>query len=504
MTPDFDLLRRGNIVAWIAAVTITFVGLTPAMTSPVLGDDLVVIAEGFAERTSGQGVLGYAASYADQMIAGGHVLPVGGFFSAVQVSVVEFLSRTGIPVSLTWGITRVALIVGSLVALAVSVSFWLNRLVGRSSGSFGVNSLVVFLLSSSVFIGTVQIHGAWSQDPVLSYALASWGTPALGLIYFLLAGVLLRKRTPSLLLIGLVILGLVGVLLYEPFIVAVGAAYVAVLLQVILSQPERAQWVRLALFTGVTLVVCASFALIQAWRVSQPSEYNGTQVGFRDMIIPTWVTGFLSSVPLTSTPLALRETPPLGGFPLLVVVPILISLVLALGAYRIVRRGDGFQVNARAATPPAVFLLLLWAGTALVFATSSKYQLEIGTQLGRTYLFYATGALAFCGLATIGLLWLAPYSRAVFPVFVVIVISIAGWQWSVNARSLGSIEDTYGWTRIAADSLSKTIDVEERCRVFERISQRDIPVFYRDGVASSLSDVYKYRFGLRYCEASFD
>ncbi len=504
MTPNFDLLRRGNIVAWIAAVTITFVGLTPAMTSPVLGDDLVVIAEGFAERTSGQGVLGYAASYADQMIAGGHVLPVGGLFSAVQVSVVEFLSRTGVSVSLAWGISRVTLIVISLIALAVAMGYWLSRDGARRRNSFNTGSLLAFLLASSLFIGTIQIHGAWSQDPVLSYALASWGTPALGLTYFLLAGVLLRKRTPSLLLIGLVVFGLVGVLLYEPFIVAVGAAYVAVLLQVMLSQPERAQWLRLALFTGVTLVVCASFALIQAWRVSQPSEYSGTQVGFRDMIIPTWVTGFLSSVPLTSTPLALRETPPLGGFPLLVVVPILISVVLALGAYRIVRKGDGFQVNARAATPPAVFLLLLWAGTALVFATSSKYQLEVGTQLGRTYLFYATGTLAFCGLATVGLLWLAPLSRAVFPVFVVVLISIAGWQWSVNARSLGSIEVTYGWTRIAADSLSKTVDVEQRCWLFERISQRDIPAFYRDGVASSLTDVYEYRFGLPYCEASVE
>lgn len=499
MKSSIDSRRRRYLLGWLAAVSLTFVGLIPTVVSPVLGDDLVVIAEGFAARTSGQSVAQYATSYAELMIAGGHVLPVGGFLTALQVSLVEILSRTGLSVSIGWGLSRVTLIIASLVALAVTLAFWMSRVIDRpSKSSFGANSLLVFLLSSSVFIGTLQIHGAWSQDPVLSYALASWGTPALGLIYFLLAGALLRKRNPILLLTGLVTLGIVGFLLYEPFIVAVGAGYVAVLLQVLLSQPNRAQWVRLGLFTGVTLIVSGLFALVQAWRLTQPSDYSGTQAGFRDMIIPTWITGFLSSVPLASTPLALQETELIAA-PIYIFGPILVSLLLALGAYRMLRSPGGLQLTTRSAIPPATFLLLLWAGTSLMFATSSKYQLEIGTQLGRTYLFYATGTLAVCGLIAIVLLWLAQrHTRAVIALVVVLVV-VAGFQWSINARAMKSIENTYGWTRTAADSLVEPIDVESRCSVTERLQESDIPEFYRRGTINGLTSTFRNQFAQSYC-----
>lgn len=494
---------RRLFVGWAVALLMTFLGLIPTMIAPVLGDDLVVLAEGFAARTSGDSPVRYALDYAQLMIAGGHVLPVGGFLSALQVSLVEVMSRTGLSVSLVWGATRVLLMIGGLVALAFTLGYWINQ-VSRSShpSRISQHSLVVYLLASAMFIGTLQVHGAWSQDPVLSYALASWGTPLLGLLFFLVASAIFFGRNEVVLLPVLLALGVVGVLLYEPFVVAIGASLAALFAHVLLSRSGREERVQFVKVVLVSACVLLCFLLIQVWRISQPSEYSGTQPGFADLILPTWVTGFLSSVPFVSASLAVQQPSPGDNQLTSLAVPVISSLSLAVIAMVTVRRTFGQTITLRVLVPPVVFLLLLWAGTALVFATSSKYQMEIGTQLGRTYLFYATGALAVGGLVALVVLWLSPRSHFVFPIFAVAITLAAALQWTLNARTLGTIEEMYGWTRSAADSLERLGPLEERCAIVQRLEQDDIPDFYRTGVIGGLNATYDQQFRTDYCPAA--
>ena len=485
---------------WPIAVGLTLVGLLPTMVAPVLGDDLVVITDGFAARTSGESTLDYALDYADQMIAGGHVLPVGGFLSALQVSVVEVLSRTGLSVSLSWGLARGVLIVSSLVTLAFTLGYWIDR-VSQRPGSPRIiqHALAVYLLASAVLIGTLQIHGAWSQDPVLSYALASWATPLLGFVFFTVASAILFGGRAIVLGPPLLVLGLVGVLLYEPFVIAIGASVASQLVYLLVSRPEKRELLQFVKVTLIAALAIAFFLLAQIWRISQPSDYAGTQPGFADLIVPTWATSFLSSVPFTSIPLALEQTSPVKTFPALLAVPAIAAVALAVIAMLMLRKGSYQEVSLRSLSPPVVFLVLLWAGTSLIFATSSKYQMEIGTQLGRTYLFYATGSLAFSGMTALLILLLRSRSRLVLPGFLVGVTLASGIQWTVNAQTLNSIEDMYGWTRSAANSLADLAPLDERCVIVRRLQQGDIPDFYRSGVLSGLEVTYQERFKAEYC-----
>lgn len=475
-------------------------GLIPTMIAPVLGDDLVVLVEGFAARTSGDSPFRYALDYAQLMIAGGHVLPVGGFLSALQVSLVEVMSRTGLSVSLVWGATRALLMIGSLVALAFTLGFWISRF-SRSSGlaRIATHSLVIYLLASAVFIGTLQLHGAWSQDPVLSYALASWGTPLLGVLFFLIASAIFFGRNEVALFPVLLVVGVVGILLYEPFIVAIGASIAALFTHVLLARSGRAERVQFVKVVLISAIVPVCFLVIQVWRVSQPSDYSGTQPGFADLILPTWVTGFLSSVPFASAALAFQQPSPAGAQLVWLAVPVISSLLLTVIAMVMVRGTVRQTMTLRVVAPPVIFLVLLWSGTALIFATSSKYQMEIGTQLGRTYLFYATGALAVGGLVALVVVSLSPRSHFVLPTFLVVITVAAALQWSLNARALGTIEEMYGWTRDAADSLERLVPIEERCAIVQRLAQDDIPDFYRTGVINGLNATYDQRYKTEFC-----
>jgi hypothetical protein len=497
---------RTAALLWALALVISFFGLSKLVPVGLIGDDFVVYMQGLAQLWSKDSFGSYIASNLSDLTTGNHVLPVAALFWAIYVRGAELLSHTPLSVSESWGVFRVASIVIAEIAAAFFMASW-GRLSRLSFGFLRRSTLSYFLIISCVTLATIQIHAVWSNDPVISYSLASWGTAVFAFLYGGAIARILTTRQSKLWLWGLAlpVFGILGVLSYEMMLGAIAAGGISIVVYIVLNFRNRPSWIRLAwLATGVAIPF-VTLAFTQWLRWQQPQTYAGTTGGYAALVIPVFKTGVLGSVPLSSGSLAIQYG---EGFPprLLDVLLPLIAILLLLGFLYLINRPimtartKTVSFSLPALLSQVAFLLALWCVSTLIFAASSKYQVEIGQTIGHVYLFYSVGLLSVSCLLVIGFLIIGGRTKVSFVlVALVVLIPLAIIQGGFNSRSLQVLDRDMTWTKVLADQLGEPGTESERCTAFGEIAVRELPDWYSSGLIAGIESAYQNRYGQEFC-----
>ena len=477
----------------MAAITVVILGLVPILGTPPLGDDPITIAQGLG-RLWGLGGLPQAAwESAAAAMTGDHVLPVGGAVTALEVFLLGTLMNLGIPLTVAWGVLRVVMIVSTLLSFSWALCLMLFRGAARNRMSRDGAVLAYFILTSGCFFALMQVHAPYSQDPVLAYGISSWFALTLSFLYLgLLSSFLEKPQGGAIYLLSAAAVGLLGSFTYEPVAIAVGISVVMALLWIRAPSVRGRLKPRVLVVAFTSMLVLLVFAAGQLWRLSQPLEYTGTTPGFLKMALPTWINSMVGIAPLMTWDLV-----PDSG----------ISTVMA--AFYFILCGALILVGVRLARgakrPPAwtifqtVTLLWLFVGTTVaLYAVSSKYQLEIGTELGKTYLFYGLGLIVLSGSLAVVLHMIAGRSRVELLAAPLLAV-LAFTQWTLNSKALTAVEQEWSWTRPLLDSLDGDSNANERCELVEDLRSREVPVFFLSGVDEGMTRAYLGRYSEPYC-----
>lgn len=487
--PTSTTRSKFRFLYWGGAVSALVAGLLPIASTPLLGDDAVLLATGARALRIDGSLLGYISETVTVSTSGNHVLPLGGLITSLVVAFTIALVDAGVGSLAVWGGIRLALVVAALFAAAWAAAQLL------APGDAGAqkrrrSDLVfqIFVLSGAVFLATMQIHGLWSQDPLLAYSLASWLTPTLVFATF---GALMRslwaERPVGWWLLAFV-LSLTGPFVYEPFVVGLLATIpvLALCFRGAFSLGQlRAR--RLVTFSIVGLSTGA-FLAGQAWRLAQGTDYSGTTGGFAQMVFPVWQTAVLGYLPLTNTHLTLSLAPDYGfSVGLVVWIAVMITALVLLWHFG---RGPSLERY----WPPiglfSFFCLLFALGAAGLIALSEKYQLEIGREIGRTYLFYGIGLLGIATTAALLGQLLPAHKTGVLLGVLCLLLPLGTVQWVINSRQMSAIEDVSGWTRNISSALDNRLPSTALCFLDEKLNDPSVPSFYRNSITADLSQLY--------------
>ena len=473
------------------AISLGFVGFLPIAVTPLVGDDTVVLAHGIAQLQDISQVPAYFLDSILVSVSSAHVLPFGGVFTSLYVSVTYLLTVFGLPPSLSWGLIRIATVMFAVWSLTYAVIRILRSqglLVGQSQRRWAHLSL--FSLGLGIVIATTQIHALWSQDPMLAYAIAAWLTPALlGLTIALSATYIGDARSRPGLFVGVVALGIVGVFTYEPFVVGWVAALIPLLLLRAPAVSVRVRRLR-KLWLGIAQsIILLLWAGAQLWRLAQPQTYDGTSVGFAQMVIPVWINGLLSSVPLSNAVLTqelVGDTP--INWP---AVLISTSAAVALAAGGLYARGRFPTLGAKAIAPFIAFLILYAVGVIGLYSLSSKYQMELGNRVGSVYLFYAVSLVAIALVISMCMAFLGLRNRVVTFGFVSLLLVVAVLQWSLNSKSLTELNSEWAWTSGVVNSLVESPPEDERCDLVRNFGVPWMSDDFRSALFEAVESVYR-------------
>ena len=472
-----------RVFLWLGSLVLTFLGLYWVVLAPIVGDDLVFVTfGGLGTLWSDEGLSGLVRLWWEASVGSNHVTPLNGLVYVVQVLAISTLPHLGIPIAWAWGAFRLFWILLSLLAASWMLKEWFHYIAGRSK-SDKLPLLVFFAGVSAVFMAMIQLRALWSNDSVLSYSVAAWLTAALA---FLFLGLIPRIfENPNALSWKLIFLAafiaITGILIYELMIVAIASGAFAILAVWFLDRKEFG-WRQLIFPMGIAIILPTFiFLLTQYARTFWPSWYSGTQTGYADWVIPVTIYAVLNTFPLTNLSKALAniDQPIINvAFVAAVVVSVVGLFALFLWQLKKSRLPPGKPANRRVWVRTFVFLLTLffmWVGSALVFAVSAKYQVELGTELGTTYLHYSFGILSLTLIIVTTLLLAWSFARWIGWILIVAIALIALAQASTNSIVFNQLNLEKSWTRDLASSQAAGYSLVARCELDRKLQESSLP-----------------------------
>ena len=487
------MTRGKQALLWAGALALVSLGLLPLLGTPPIGDDPITIAEGVGRLWGSGSVLSSLWEATSAALVGSHVLPIGGLTTALEILAFDGLVSLGVAPTIAWGLLR-----GLQIILTLLVFSWtLSHLLFRRDSDNGFNRstavLTYFVLTSGWFFALMQIHAPFSQDPILAYAVSSWFALCLAFLYLgLIATYLNRPQGGQRYLALAAAVGLLGIFTYEPVAIAVGVSVVMAAFWFWSPAERKCTRDRVSAVVVTAVALLLVFAAAQIWRLSEPAEYAGTAPGFLKMILPTWMNSILGFAPLTTLGLV-PEAESRGTLALAYAV--LASLLILIGFW--LGRSLGRPLGWVALQ--AVLVMLIFTGlTVALYASSRKYQLEIGSDVGKTYLFYALGLTVVAGCLAV-LCHMVAGRRVLEVLLVICATALAFSQWTLNAKALAAVEQEWSWTRPLINSLTRQGTAVERCRLLLDLRAREMPPFFRNGVEDGLERAYRGRYAQSFC-----
>lgn len=429
-----------------------------------------------------------------------HLNPLGGAFTATHVWIVNQLSlRTPLSINDAWGLIRIVWLTSAIL----SATWCLGRLSRLLSYSLPGPFVLVFILTSSL-----QVHGYWSNDPVVAFPVASWAFCILGLLYLgaLFATLDAEPRSRRIWTVVLLLCSFAGILTYELFAAFLAASF-SVQVGCVLIRRTTLRRISMTLIMG-TLVPGAFLLVTQIARLAGGSSYSGTAVSFESQRLPiVALAAVVSSVPLAATKLTLTVLPNSPIDP-----GLLIFFLLGAGALVVLslltQRANG-QVPTRSRLMYPVVLagfIMLWISSTLIVVATPKYQGELGGVVGRVYLNYAPSwlAIGFVIHILIGLSihrWGIKALRLAVGVLLIVGITQA---WA-NSRHLQILEADSSWSSsLLVDLKSAPLENETRCRNVDRLFTLPLPPYYQSEILDGLQLSYSGPWGIPYCDFRLD
>jgi len=496
-------LHRPRLGLALLGTALLAVGAVPGAQVPIIADDFQALQQTYA--VSGGSLLEAVRFGVDQGRLGGHFNPVGqATGAAYHWSVYAVSARLN---SDPQNVDVLAGFVLLWLALAAAVAV-LHSALTRGAGKRTVPGYwSLFAASAAVTACTLQIHAPWSNDPVVSYAPAGYGSAALG---FGLLALVLRASDPRRgwsWTVAATALAITCVWYYEMLVAAIAASGVVLglLLLTARGQGARAERLRCSALLGAVVVLPAVQFLLSRRLVSEQTAaaaYEGTSVSVGAQALQTWVTGMLGTLPTAAWPFVLGETGGLHVTGAAIGLAALLFVGTAL-LLRLMRHQASEGPSTRRPAVMAVVGLLVFSGlSTATHSVTVKYIAEI-REVGNVYLFYAVGALVTAVLLGWWLLRATQSRRGravllgLAPVFGLLVLGQAAVNLAV-AREV-QVESTPWNGPLAAVSVEPGSDPAVRCDVLAAWRAEPWPGYYLNSVSDSVRANFERSFGKPFC-----
>lgn len=488
--PALGSVAKYPIIALTSAVS-----LWPLTRINPLADDLHLLAQGSGMMRQ-EGFSTVLKTWTEFDLSSAHLTPIGGFLTTVQVWVANQLAlRTPLSINDAWGLLRLAWLVGVILACVWCAGRFARFLSTSTPGPY---------LLAAVLLATLQVHGYWSNDPVVSFPVASWAFCIIGLLYL---GALVshlesmsihRKKWATL----ICVLALAGTLTYELFLSFVCAATVIYIGLVLTKRISFRELFPVAMF-GV-IVPGAFIVASQIARLSQGSNYSGTALSVNNgNVLVVAIVALLSSLPLASTHLTVNLLPRVE-FSISTFLFLFAGIVvLILASHLLDKRTEVSSVAPQKDARTIILgLFTLWLSSTMIIVATPKYQGELGGVLGRVYLNYGPAWIALSMSIAIVLAassFVRTRSRLQVGALSVVVLFGAVNSWA-NSQHVHILANDTSWSGpMLVDLESRPEANDNRCQNVDRLFTLPWPPYYQAEILEGLQLSYSGTWGVPYC-----
>jgi hypothetical protein len=479
--------------ALLSTFLLSVIFLWPLRTISPIADDLHLIAQGSGIMRQ-NGLWHVMDIWSDFSLTSAHLTPLGGIWTAFYVWITNQLAlRTPLTLVSAWGILRVL-----SIAFAIQSVLHLGRTITRRMALPETFNLILFL----VLLATIQVHGYWSNDPVVSFPVASWAFCIIG-FYFL--SFLIRSTNSEIwsekyYIYGTLILAVLGILTYELFLAFLVAGFFLIIWKVLHARTYRS--LDFSILVGAIIIPALLLVVGQLLRLSSGSSYSGTEISIQVNSLPKiFFIAAVSSLPFANYNLT-QQLLSNGAivsthfwFSLMILV-LLTGAIIKRTRYSVIPSSRGFTLSLILA------LVSLWLTATAVITVTPKYQAELNGILGKVYINYAPSWLAISILISIGIV-LIVNRQSVLITFTVLLLlpTLGGWQLANNLRQVSTLATDTEWSRPLFTLLESSIQQNpQRCLEIDVLFGMPLPEYYQTEIYSGLQDSYGGTYGVPYCD----
>lgn len=476
----------------LSTFLISVVFLWPLRTISPIADDLHLISQGSGMMRL-KGLRYVMDVWSDFSLSSAHITPLGGIWTSIYVWITNQLAiRTPLTLDSAWGILRVL-----SIAFAIQSVLHLGRTIARRLLLPGAFIYLVLL----VLLATIQVHGYWSNDPVVAFPVASWAFCILG-FYFLSS--LLRSTSTDMWPqkyhpYVTVLLALFGVLTYELFLTFLVAGFFIIIWNTIKTGKFRS--VHFVLLIGSVVTPALFLIVSQLIRLSSGSSYTGTEIALQGNSLPKiFFVATLSSLPLTN----LNLTQQLLSNGRVIASQFWISILVLVATAVAIGRRNQFskdQLSRSFIFPILAGLLSLWLTATALISVTPKYQSELNGVLGKVYVNYAPSWLAISLLISIGIVYVMSRQNRILSTFVLLILPLLGGiQVANNLRQVSTLSTDSAWSRPLFSNLETAIEQNsQRCTQVDLLFGMPLPEYYQNEIFDGIQNSYQGTNGVPYC-----
>lgn len=502
--PDISILSRIfsglNLLKTFLYMAYSTVLLFPILSTPLVADDFA--APFYQFHAAGFGITP-AVKYGWDSAYGGINFRILGspFGSLIHFFYVDLAGRFGIPISTSYFITKLGVYLGVGI-VAAWVCNQLLRLAGKRLSQW----TVLFVTSTVTFV-SLQNHALWSNDPVVSYPLAGFGSVILGLAvlgYSLKTAILgITSRRIAI----LSTLTTASVLYYEINVgMIMGIAPLFVIVALRRAADDQSLFFSKSKNLVFVSIPCVIPALVLLWgrnlSGSAAQLYGGTTIRLGIRSLHTFVNGMMSTLPGSAWVLS-KET--LGGSVRFIagVLPVVVLLILVVTWFLY---SEAHQAKQKRTFDGWLFatgliaLLIFWFIGVGLQSITMKVQDE-SPRIGYVYTYYAVGATVVALVVSMAILYFgSPLRMKTSTVVVAIVLTVvASCQLTVNWRLLDRMHAAFEPSRALIAAFSSQATVPYRCRALLDWSNGGWPDYYEVGMIAGLQDAYRHYHREEFC-----
>jgi hypothetical protein len=490
-------LSRAQIVRevwrWLAYIGLSALFLRPILTTAIFADDFV---NPFAQYAS----VGLSPSETihfawTQTNATGHFNYLGQLIGTIYTAVLLWIASVpGIRFSTMYALLKLFSFIG-VATMTAALLRETCRYIGREISLWRSQILVTVCLFS-----TLQIHIAWSNDPVGSYPLAGFVSALVGLAGFTATLVAVRYRVAWMPWLAAAV-GAFSVVYYEINAAVVAASVLLLVLHGVFVEPPSNRWKFARYAAPVAVVPLVLVLLLQRRAAPQSGNYGGTSFVLGKTMVRTYGKNLVSSLPTAAWGLT-REylDNPLQLRVVAVVTFTVVAAVLATLGSKFGLQGSSNSWSGRRVLCVVLPLCAYWAGATLIQSSTSKVQVEV-TRIGHVYNFYAIGAVVVALLMALAV-HLAPIERmkAVLPSIVVVFTMFALTQYMINWNLSSQFNATTVPNQRLLVAYSERWSMDERCEALTTWASGVWPEYYEAGMINGLQAAYQNFHGEPFCD----
>jgi hypothetical protein len=472
---------------------LSIVYLWPLRLVSPIADDLHLLAQG-SGLLRRKGLLHVVDVWSDLSITSAHLTPLGGVWTAVHVWLTNQMAlRTALQLDSAWGLLRII-----WIAIAIQSALHLARTLAKA---LSLPSTFNFLVLP-ILLGTIQVHGYWSNDPVIAFPVASWAICAIG---FLFLSLLIRSVNSTIWpsryhRLAAILLAFIGVLTYELFLAFLIAGFCLLILPLVSSKKWNIRVYLITLFG----VILPSLLLVvaQLIRMSKGSVYSGTEIAIGTSSLPKIAFfALLSSLPFANFQLTeqLLQHGRVVKSQLFWSSSVLIFLAASLllqakKSIRSAKRSELFFTTTA--------LIGVWVVSTVLIVLTPKYQEELNGVLGKVYVNYAPSWIALALIISIFLsIFLENIRPFVSRTAITFLLLLGVFQFSTNLRQIYVLQRDSSWSKPLLSLLESSISENvARCNQVDVLFGLPWPEYYQNEIYEGIQDSYQGTYGVPYCD----